>query len=95
MAVAGGVGAGEKDKLTAVVTYRGFLAAYQCLVSVLWFSMSMIGGVKSRCLARWPAISWCRQALTKKINSSGQDLVVISMLLGDLSARKDCAVPLL
>jgi len=94
MAVVGGVGAGAKEP-TAVVTYRGFLAAYQRLGSALWFGLAMRGGVKSRGLARWPAISWCRQDLGKKKNSSGQDFVVISMLLGDLSARKDCTVPLL
>ena len=83
VAVVGGLGAGAKE-LTVVVTYRGFLAAFQRLGSALWSDMAMKGGVKS-----W----W--QDLGKKRNSSGQDLVVIFMLLGDLSARKDCTVPLL
>ena len=80
VAVVGGLGAGAKEP-TVVVTYRGFLAAFQRLGSALWSGMATKGGVKS-----W----W--QDLGKKRNSSGQDLVVIFMLLGDLSARKDCTV---
>ena len=91
VAVVGGLGAGAKEP-TAVVTYRGFLAAYQCLGSALWSGMATKGGVKSWCLAPWSVKRRWRQDLGKKRNSSGQDFVVIFMLLGDLSARKDCTV---
>ena len=91
VAVVGGLGAGTKEPM-AVVTYRGFLAAYQRLGSALCSGMAMKGGVMSWCLARGLVKRRCRQDLGKKRNSSGQDLVVIFMLLGDLFARKDCTV---
>ena len=42
VAVVGSLGAGAKEP-TAVVTYRGFLAAYQCLGSALWSGMVIEG----------------------------------------------------
>jgi len=94
VAVVGGLGAGAKEP-TVVVTYCGFLAAFQRLGSALWSGMATKGGVKSWYLARWSVKRRWWQDLGKKRNSSGQDLDVISVFLKDLSARKDCTVPLL
>ena len=64
------------------------------LESALRFGTAATGGMKSRCLARCSAKLGCRQDLGKR-KSSGQDLDVISVFLKELSAIKDCTVPLL
>nr|TKW41322.1 hypothetical protein SEVIR_1G306600v2 [Setaria viridis] len=50
------------------------------------------GGLKIWGDAPWPEKIWRQLLPGKKVNSSAEDLVVISVLLRVLSARKECTV---